>query len=309
VINKNSNLLGGVKASYQVVSTGDKGIQTGTITGLSINGINFGNITIQKANDSDGVLVAAINNFSAQTGVVASTDSRGHLQLTSTDGRAIQISAKGITDRTLPTTGRNTMNSVIGLGGGTIAVTGAGVRAGHNGDRSFNAGRLSLVRIGASDIVISAGTTYSVLHSAIAISAAQATSNLRQIAGLTSRDMASAMGFNTSLNVVNISAAYRGAGVTTLRGAMGVMDIADSARVRLDQVRAAIGSAQNQLESTINNISVTQVNVAAAESQIRDVDFASESANFSKYNILAQSGSYAMSQANAVQQNVLRLLQ
>ncbi|MEE3777483.1 flagellin, partial [Campylobacter sp. CX2-4080-23] len=47
----------------------------------------------------------------------------------------------------------------------------------------------------------------------------------------------------------------------------------------------------------------------SAESQIRDVDFASESANFSKFNILAQSGSYAMSQANAVQQNILRLLQ
>jgi flagellin len=61
--------------------------------------------------------------------------------------------------------------------------------------------------------------------------------------------------------------------------------------------------------STVNNISVTQVNVKAAESNIRDVDFAAESANFSKYNILAQAGSYAMSQANAVQQNVLRLLQ
>ncbi len=60
---------------------------------------------------------------------------------------------------------------------------------------------------------------------------------------------------------------------------------------------------------TINNITVTQVNVKAAESTIRDVDFAAESANFSKYNILAQSGSYAMSQANAVQQNVLKLLQ
>ncbi|MEN4053841.1 flagellin, partial [Sulfurimonas sp. NWX79] len=50
-------------------------------------------------------------------------------------------------------------------------------------------------------------------------------------------------------------------------------------------------------------------NITAAESQIRDVDFAAESANFNKRNILAQSGSYAMSQANAVQQNVLRLLQ
>ncbi|MDX2322647.1 flagellin A [Campylobacter hepaticus] len=99
------------------------------------------------------------------------------------------------------------------------------------------------------------------------------------------------------------------AGVTTLKGAMAVMDIAQTAITNLDQIRADIGSVQNQLQVTINNITVTQVNVKSAESQIRDVDFASESANYSKANILAQSGSYAMAQANASQQNVLRLLQ
>ncbi len=52
-------------------------------------------------------------------------------------------------------------------------------------------------------------------------------------------------------------------------------------------------SAQNQLAFTVENISVAKVNVSAAESQIRDVDFAEESANFSKRNILAQAGSYA----------------
>ncbi len=70
------------------------------------------------------------------------------------------------------------------------------------------------------------------------------------------------------------------AGVTTLKGAMAVMDIAETAITNLDQIRADIGSIQNQVTSTINNITVTQVNVKAAESQIRDVDFASESANF-----------------------------
>ncbi len=101
----------------------------------------------------------------------------------------------------------------------------------------------------------------------------------------------------------------KSAGVTTLKGAMAVMDIAETAITNLDQIRADIGSVQNQVTSTINNITVTQVNVKSAESQIRDVDFASESANYSKANILAQSGSYAMAQANSSQQNVLRLLQ
>jgi len=84
------------------------------------------------------------------------------------------------------------------------------------------------------------------------------------------------------------------------------MDIAIAA---IDKLRSKLGAQQNKLESTVRNISVTQVNVTAAESQIRDVDFAKESANLQKHNILAQSGTYALSQANAVQQNVMRLLQ
>ena len=83
----------------------------------------------------------------------------------------------------------------------------------------------------------------------------------------------------------------------------------DTAIKNVDERRAILGAAQNKLSSTVRNISVTQVNITAAESNIRDVDFAAESANFAKHNILAQSGSYAMSQANSVQQNVLRLLQ
>ena len=97
--------------------------------------------------------------------------------------------------------------------------------------------------------------------------------------------------------------------VTTREAAEKAIIITDYALKDLDGTRSDIGSVQNQLESTIRNISVTQVNVKAAESQIRDVDFAAESATFAKLNILAQSGSYAMSQANSIQQNVMRLLQ
>ena len=91
--------------------------------------------------------------------------------------------------------------------------------------------------------------------------------------------------------------------------AEATIGLMDTAIKNIDSKRATYGASQNKLESTVRNISVTQVNIAAAESAIRDVDFAKESATFAKHNILAQSGSYAMSQANAVQQNVLRLLQ
>lgn len=97
--------------------------------------------------------------------------------------------------------------------------------------------------------------------------------------------------------------------VLTQDGAQIAIAVADATLKDLDKVRADLGSVQNQLNSTIANISTTRVNVLSAESTIRDVDFADESANFTKLQILAQAGTFAMSQANASSQNVLSLLQ
>ena len=83
----------------------------------------------------------------------------------------------------------------------------------------------------------------------------------------------------------------------------------NSAITKLNDYRGNIGSTQNQVESAVRNLMTQATNVKAAESIIRDVDYAQESANFNKQNIIAQAGSYAISQANAVQQNVSRLLQ
>jgi len=87
------------------------------------------------------------------------------------------------------------------------------------------------------------------------------------------------------------------------------LDELDTALNRLNTWRADFGSTQNQLESATRNMMTQQTNIKAAESVIRDVDYAGESANFNKQNIISQAGTYAMSQANSVQQNVLRLLQ
>ena len=78
---------------------------------------------------------------------------------------------------------------------------------------------------------------------------------------------------------------------------------------QLDSIRSQIGSNQSSFQATVNNISVTKINVDASQSQIRDTDFASESSTFQKQNILAQSGSYALAQANKLPENVTKLLQ
>ncbi|EFB5678653.1 flagellin A [Campylobacter coli] len=173
-----------------------------------------------------------------------------------------------------------------------MSAEGSGFSAGSG--YSVGSGKNYSATLTANAIAISSVSTISKIYNVSAGSGFSSGSNLSQFATMKT----------TAFGVKDETA-----GVTTLKGAMAVMDIAETATTNLDQIRADIGSVQNQLQVTINNITVTQVNVKAAESTIRDVDFAAESANFSKYNILAQSGSYAMSQANAVQQNVLKLLQ
>eukprot|EP01156_Anaeramoeba_ignava_P022976 Anaeramoba_ignava/c21206_g1_i3.p1 GENE.c21206_g1_i3~~c21206_g1_i3.p1 ORF type:complete len:285 (+),score=24.45 c21206_g1_i3:175-1029(+) len=99
------------------------------------------------------------------------------------------------------------------------------------------------------------------------------------------------------------------AGTWTAGDVRAHMENVDSALNQLNTWRSDVGSTQNQLESALRNMMTQHTNIKAAESVIRDVDYAAESANFNKSNIISQAGTYAMSQANAIQQNVMRLLQ
>lgn len=274
VINKNSDNLGGIRAEATVQSIGLTSIAAGDIVSLSINGVRIGDITGVQKNDSDGRLIQAINSRKEETGVEASLSEDGKLILTSTDGRAITVSGVAA-------------STVMGVGFST------------------NIGSLTLTKLGASDMKVSGGVFFS------DASVAQTTTSLRETKGVFNADVKSAIGANANLGNTFVGQAgdALGGGVTTLKGAMLVMDIAESAIKQLDAIRSDLGSVQQQMQSTINNITITQVNVKSAESGIREVDFASESANYSNLNILAQAGSYALSQSNATQQNILRLLQ
>lgn len=96
--------------------------------------------------------------------------------------------------------------------------------------------------------------------------------------------------------------------VLTSAGRESTLDTIDGALNSISDIRSDLGASQNQLMSNIRNISVTQINVASAESNIRDIDFAQESANFSRNSIMSQVGTFAQAQANAVTSNVGRLV-
>ena len=143
--------------------------------------------------------------------------------------------------------------------------------------------------------------------------------------GATSADASNALDFQVGENssdTITMSAVQAntdGLGLSTLKGlaadgltttiAAAQQTIVDSAITSLNAYRGDVGSTQNQVESAIRNLMTQSTNISAAESIIRDVDYAKESSNFNKQNIISQAGAYALSQSNASQQNVLRLLQ
>jgi len=295
-INKASDVLG-VRASYRVVTTGSAAVQGGDVRNLVINGTTIGDILGIKPSDARGTLINSINAVTDQTGVYASIDIMGRLVLTSTDGRGIDVKTGSAGAEAGLSGAQYASPAILGIKMSSPAATSL-----HN----TNFGRLTMVSLSSRDIIISSTSANMINPIGQTISAnlnlADTAANFTAAEGL-------AAGAYANNAESAAASAYMGAGVTTRTGAMMVMDLADSARQLLDKIRADLGSVQNQLTSTINNISVTQVNVTSAESQIRDVDFAEESATFSKNNILVQSGSFAMAQANQVQQNVLKLLQ
>ncbi|EJE0450153.1 flagellin A [Campylobacter coli] len=251
---------------------------------------NYGRLSLVK-NDGKDILISGNSLSSAGFGTT---------QFISQASVSLRESKGQIDANTADAMGFGSVNKGVMLGGVSsvsayMSAEGSGFSAGSG--YSVGSGKGYSATLTANAVVISNASAISKIYNVSQGSGFSSQSGLSQFA-----TMKTSAG--NTLGVKDETA-----GVTTLKGAMAVMDIAETAITNLDQIRADIGSVQNQVTSTINNITVTQVNVKAAESQIRDVDFAAESANYSKANVLAQSGSYAMAQANSVQQNVLRLLQ
>ena len=96
--------------------------------------------------------------------------------------------------------------------------------------------------------------------------------------------------------------------VASKEGAQTALKTIDDAIEKVSGQRASLGAIQNRLVSTSNNLEITNENLSAANSRIRDVDYAQAAADNAKNNILGQAGTSVLGQANAQGQNALRLI-
>jgi len=109
---------------------------------------------------------------------------------------------------------------------------------------------------------------------------------------------------NTRLSALGLTAES----ISTKEGAQVSLERLDQALLRVNGARAKLGATQNRLTSIVNNLGIYEENISAANSRIRDLDIAKESSEMIKNNILVQSGTAVLGQANAAQQSALKLL-
>jgi flagellin len=100
-----------------------------------------------------------------------------------------------------------------------------------------------------------------------------------------------------------------GVNVSTLSGATSALANIDAAIETLSGFRSSFGAVENRIDAKINNLTTLKVNTQAAQSRIEDADFAAETTNMTKAQILSQAATSMLAQANASKQNLLALLQ
>ena len=112
----------------------------------------------------------------------------------------------------------------------------------------------------------------------------------------------------TGASVGSSQKSVAGVDVSTTTGATDALSTLDAALAAVSSSRASLGAVQNRFASTVSNLQSSSENLSASRSRIQDADFAAETANLSRSQILQQAGTAMVAQANQLPQGVLALL-
>ena len=326
--NYGNNQATGSGPAASATAAGTNGVTAGT---LAVNGsLGSKSITV-TANETALTLAAAINDQSANTGVSATAQTEVDLSFAAAGTYSLSLGSNNATAQTLnfsisATSGATGLSNAISAVNAqtsktgvvaTLDSAGTGIVLTNNTGNDItvsgptgntNAGTVTVQRLyqdtagavqnaGASQTIATGATTavtsagYLELDSAQGFSVTPTTTNAFNAASTNS----------TLKQVANID-------VSTLTGANDALKTVDSALNYIDSQRAALGALESRFSTTVNNLQTSSVNLSSSLSGIQDADFASETANLSRAQILQQAGMAMVAQANQIPQGVLALL-
>lgn len=211
------------------------------------------------------------------------------------------------------TTSTNTITTANALAGITAAGYGATVAAGTITVNGTDIGQLRAVGTAQermSDFVSAVNRVSSTTGVAAVFDNTTGALTLRSdaaitVVGATAANSGLATLTSTAVNSVGLA----GLSVVGFSNAQTSIDRIDSALTQINSARADLGAVQNRFMSTVSNLQTTSENLSASRSRIQDADFAAETSNLTKAQILQQAGTAMLAQAKALPQQVLSLLQ
>jgi len=315
-----SDALGvGTNSSYSTAPT-SAAVITGAIAagGVTVNGYGIGptvsdGVSSAGAKDSAIAKAAAFNAVSGQTGVTATATATsltggavtaGAVAQNATDNLSIngvQLGAialgSNITEQANNTAAA--INAVSNQTGVTATFDTATAKISLNATDGRNV-TVAGAGTGLTSSGLSAGTTYGGLK-LNSTSSAGITLGGADLAktGLTAGYTAATATFGAGVAAIDLS---------TASGAQNALATIDSALATINSSRADLGAIQNRFTSAVANLNTTSENLSAARSRIQDTDFAAETANMTRGQILQQAGTAMLAQANQLPQSVLKLL-
>ncbi|MDQ2763545.1 MAG: flagellin [Pseudomonadota bacterium] len=278
--------------------------QTVTIGGVTTG---LGSITNDAKNIASAVNAAGLAGLSATAnatavaaGVQALTATAAGVSIITVNGLAINVSnvvGNAASNRANTVAALNAQSSATGV---VATDTGAGVSLaaadGRNITVAFAAGTATAATIADYGLAPAATTGASI------------NVNYSAPSGVTGNVVFGGAFANTTA-IAATGTAVSGVDISTVAGSNAALASIDAALQTINSTRASLGAIQNRFTSTVSNLQNSSQNTSAARSRIQDTDFAAETANLSRAQVLQQAGTAMVAQANQMPQQVLKLLQ
>ncbi|MEO8308296.1 MAG: flagellin [Pseudomonadota bacterium] len=269
----NSSGIGGLTATADTTTDLDFVTVATAQYSMSVNGVAiFTNYDGTTTNLTGTAFAAAINANSSASGVSASFDSAtNRITLSAADGRDIAVSQTA----------------------GVAGTLGKGLTATNGNNNTTNDAFTALTTVAGTAVT-------NTFRGSIRLTAADTVT----ISGTTP----ARIGFGAGGSLALGNSALNAASVTTASNANTTITRVDAALSSVSTLRSSLGAIQSRFESTISNLQATTENLSASRSRILDADFAQETANMTRAQVLQQAGVAILAQANAAPQSVLALL-
>jgi flagellin len=293
---------------------------------ITING-SIGTATVTTvANDTAKTIASNINAVTGSTGVTAEAKTTASLQLGTNESYQFTMQSDNANAVTISFSTGSSLNSATDYASGIAAINAQSANTGVTAEYDKAHNTIKLTNATGNDITLAntnaaSNTTFNVdsykagggLVGAFNMAANGTTSVVNGTITMDSQNSFSMTdaGSGLALSAGGTSSKLQSVAsidVTSYAGAQTAIKIADAALAAVDNQRAQYGALQNRFSSTISNLATSTENLSSSRSRITDTDFATETANMTRSQILQQAGTSMLAQANSLPNGVLSLL-